>query len=69
MARRASQAAKIKSWSPWDRSTGPLTADGKRRSCRNAWRGDQRGQLRELMKSLRQTMRQQNQMRVDLGRN
>ncbi len=34
--RRARQAALIHNWRPWERSTGPRTADGKARSARNA---------------------------------
>ena len=34
--RRASQAALILTWKPWERSTGARTAAGKARSSRNA---------------------------------
>lgn len=42
------QAALIRNWKPWDRSTGPSTVEGKNRSASNAtkhgmrsaeWRG------------------------------
>lgn len=34
--RRARQAALIRTWKPWERSTGAKTATGKARSSRNA---------------------------------
>jgi len=34
--RRARQAERIRCWEPWRQSTGPKTAEGKRRSSRNA---------------------------------
>ena len=34
--RRARQAALIRTWKPWERSTGARTAAGKARSIRNA---------------------------------
>jgi hypothetical protein len=34
--RRASQAALIHRWRPWERSTGPRTEAGKRRTSMNA---------------------------------
>ena len=33
--RRARQAAMIRTWKPWERSTGPRTIDGKARVARN----------------------------------
>ena len=37
-ARRARQAALIRSWQPWRRSTGPRTPAGKARAAQNARR-------------------------------
>lgn len=34
--RKARQAALIRTWKPWERSTGPKTAAGKASSSRNA---------------------------------
>lgn len=34
--RRARQAAAIRTWQPWEKSTGPRTAEGKARSAGNA---------------------------------
>lgn len=35
-ARRAAQAAAIRRWQPWAKSTGPRTAHGKAKSAQNA---------------------------------
>jgi hypothetical protein len=35
--RRKRQAALIKTWRPWEKSTGPLTEQGKLRSRQNAF--------------------------------
>ena len=34
--RKARQAALIRTWKPWERSTGPRTDEGKDRSSQNA---------------------------------
>ena len=46
--RRARQAALIRTWKPWEQSTGPRTPDGQARVARNAWKGGHRQQMREL---------------------
>jgi len=51
--RRARQATLIRTWRPWERSTGPRTAAGKTTSSQNADRGGQRLMLRELARALR----------------
>jgi hypothetical protein len=48
--RRARQAELIRRWKPWDKSTGPRSAEGRQRVSRNAWSGGRRAQLRELTK-------------------
>ena len=50
--RRERQAELIRTWQPWEQSTGPRTAEGKARVSRNAWQGGHRAQLRELSKTL-----------------
>ena len=35
--RRAKQAAAIRTWKPWERSTGPVTEAGKASSSQNAF--------------------------------
>ena len=37
--RWARQAAMIRTWKPWERSTGPSTPEGKAKASRNAWSG------------------------------
>lgn len=51
--RRARQAELIRSWRPWERSTGPRTEQGKGRSKNNRYQGAERPQLREMMRVLR----------------
>ena len=46
--RRAQQSARIRTWKPWTRATGPRTPEGKARASRNAWRGGTWKMLREL---------------------
>jgi hypothetical protein len=46
--RRARQAELIKTWQPWSKATGPVTAEGKTKSSMNAYRGGFRPLLREL---------------------
>ena len=36
--RRALMAVRIREWKPWEKSTGPVTAKGKRKSSKNAGR-------------------------------
>ena len=50
--RRARQAELIKTWRPWERSTGPTTAAGKEKVARNAWKEGSRPMLRELAQAL-----------------
>lgn len=51
--RRARQAELIKTWRPWEQSTGPTTEAGKARVARNGWKGGHREMLRELGRLLR----------------
>ena len=52
LERRQRQAELIRSWKPWEQSTGPRTPEGKARVSRNAWKGGHRAQLRALSKEL-----------------
>ena len=52
--RRERQAELIRTWRPWEQSTGPRTNDGKSIVARNAYKGGVRPLLRELAKSLRE---------------
>ncbi len=60
--RRARQAALIRTWKPWERSTGPRTDEGKARTSRNGFKGGHRATLRELAKELNQALREQREM-------
>jgi len=53
--RRVRQAALIRTWRPWDQSTGPRTAEGKAKAAGNAERFH--GWTAEL-KAERQTVRE-----------
>jgi hypothetical protein len=52
--RRARQAAAIQRWRPWERSTGPQSAEGKAVASKNAFRGGRRKALRKEMRGLRE---------------
>ncbi len=53
--RRARQAAAIRRWRPWEKSTGPKSAEGKARSARRGFKGGYREHLRELSRVLRES--------------
>lgn len=53
--RRAKQAALIRQWKPWEKSTGPKSAEGKAISSRNAWQGGTRPALRALNTKYRES--------------
>jgi hypothetical protein len=53
LERRARQAELIRTWRPWEHSTGPRTPAGKAIVARNAWKGGLRQKLRELASVLR----------------
>lgn len=50
--RRARQAELIRAWRPWEKSTGPRSAEGKARASRNAFKGGQRQALRALARQI-----------------
>lgn len=52
--RRARQAEMIRTWKPWERSTGAQTAAGKARSSRNA---DKPGSFNRKMKELKREVK------------
>ncbi len=57
--RRARQAALIRTWRPWEKSTGPRSADGKARTARNGFKGGHRAMLRGLVRELNDALREQ----------
>ena len=52
--RRARQAELIRQWRPWEKSTGPKTAEGKTVVSQNAYKGGWREVLRVLAGVLRE---------------
>ena len=56
--RSAGQAVPILTWKPWERSTGPRTAEGMQAVSWNAWRGGNRQMLRELSRMVNEEVRQ-----------
>lgn len=54
--RRARQAALIHTWRPWEKSTGPRTAEGKCKAARNGDRGGEWRTERERLRDLRATV-------------
>lgn len=57
--RRARQAELIQQWRPWEKSTGPRTAEGKARTARNGFKGGDRPKLRALSRELNEALREQ----------
>lgn len=55
--RRAKQAELIRSWRPWEKSTGAQTTEGKARVAMNAWRGGRRQKLREQARMTNEMIR------------
>lgn len=56
--RRARQAAAIRGWQPWTKSTGPRTLAGKATSARNAVKSNPlRAELLAIMAELRDVKR------------
>ena len=44
----------IRRWKPWEKSTGPKSAEGKAKAARNPYKGGERQMLRELRRVLRE---------------
>lgn len=57
--RRARQAMLIRSWRPWEKSTGPKTPEGRAVVSRNAYTGGKWIEDRRLMKELNAMLREQ----------
>lgn len=57
--RRQRQSQAIRSWRPWERSTGPRSPEGKARVARNADKGGEWRRLREEVKAWNRVLRQQ----------
>jgi len=52
----------IHRWKPWEKSTGPKSEEGKRRSAMRGYKGGQREQLREVARLLREQAEGLNQV-------
>ena len=52
--RRARQAELIRTWRPWEKATGPTSAQGKAVVARNAYAGGFEPAMRVLRAALRQ---------------
>ena len=50
---RMRQAERIRQWSPWSKSTGPRTVEGKNRSKTNALKGSARPQVMQFTEIMR----------------
>ena len=50
---RLKQAERIRQWSPWSKSTGPRSVEGKNRAKTNAWKGGERVEARGYAQLLR----------------
>lgn len=57
--RRARQAAMIRTWKPWEQSTGPRSTAGKAKASRNAYIGGEWFKLRAAIKTLNEMLREQ----------
>lgn len=64
--RRAKQAATIRKWKPWERSTGPRTEAGKATVARNAYKGGTWLKYRELSKMMNALLREQREAMQEL---
>lgn len=64
--RRARQAELIRTWRPWEKSTGPRSAEGKARAAARGFKGGHRAKLRELMRELNAALNEQRQALGDL---
>ena len=54
LERRARQSELIRTWRPWEQSTGPRTDEGKARTARNGFKGGSWREIRELTKAMNQ---------------
>ena len=57
LERKQRQAELIKSWRPWEKSTGPRTEKGKQASAQRGHKGGERKLLRALAQVLRKQKR------------
>jgi hypothetical protein len=65
--RRARQADLIRAWRPWEKSTGPRSAEGKARSAARGFKGGHRAKLRAMTQRLSVALREQRQALDELA--
>ena len=61
--RKTTQSVLIRSWRPWEKSTGPKTRAGRATVSRNAYKGG----TREMLRELRRLLRDQDEARQELA--
>ena len=59
LEQRLRQSEAIRSWRPWERSTGAKTEQGKAISSKNAIKTGDSAYVRELIKQINQLIREQ----------
>jgi hypothetical protein len=59
---RRLRAELIRKWKPWEKSTGPKSAQGKAKVSRNSYQG----RVRPTLRALSLAMRQQRQVLIDV---
>ena len=62
---RARQAALIRTWRPWEKSTGPKSPAGKAAAASNAFKGGHGAKLRQLQRTMNELLREQGGMELD----
>ncbi len=66
--RRARQSELIRSWRPWEKSTGPSSARGKSVVPLNAYGGGHWKELREMIETMNATLREQRRLVESISR-
>ena len=59
--RKTKQAAAIQNWKPWQKSTGPMSLQGKTNVSRNAFKGGKRAKFRADIRMLKLVLTHQKQ--------
>lgn len=57
--RRERQSLLIRTWRPWEKTTGPKTPEGKAKVSRNAYTGGAWREARQLTKEMNALLREQ----------
>ena len=62
LEQRLKQSKAIRSWRPWERSTGAKTAHGKTISSKNATKTGDSAYVRKLIKQMNRILREQKEL-------